>query len=69
MAIAKISWKLIDVPISLWKVCDYARMLRRSSLNKFRSRSTPDCQVRTSIVERTCPILRVSNLARYFSLE
>jgi len=69
MAVKKISWKLIGVPISLWKVCDCAQMSRKSSLNEFRSRSAPDYQVRTDIIKRTRPILRVSNPARYFSLE
>lgn len=35
MKIAKISWELIEVLISLWKVCGWVLTLRTISLNLF----------------------------------
>ena len=67
--IAKICWELIEVLISLWKVRDWALVLEKVVAEPFRSRFTPDRQVRTDTIKRTRPILRVSNLTRYSSLK
>ena len=67
--IAKICWELIEALISLWKVRDWALVFEKVVAEPFRSRFTPDRQVRTDTIKRTRPILRVSNLTRYFPLE